>query len=167
MAATLLWLSMQACAHHAHASEGETRNWFGDPFFAISEGMQGCPLPRGPYLSEAEMKAESHGRAERGTSCWLAGRCSHHSAYQYDPEIAGAIQRKMASHPLFAGDSLWITVSRRFVWVEGCVTDGGKRDKLESLLRDIPDVDRVMVDVMQGTSGKPPYRLRNEPPRSR
>lgn len=142
---------------------GELKNWFNDPFFRVSAGIPDCPLPLGPLLTEAEMKAESHSRVERGTSCWMAGECRQPNAYLYDAGIAQAIRRRFQSTDAFGKDSLWITVSRRFVWAEGCVTDSRKAAELEALLRTVPDVERILVNVTNPAMQGPAYRtLRDE-----
>ncbi|RZI41899.1 BON domain-containing protein [Herbaspirillum sp. HC18] len=139
----------------AHADDGPLlKNWFNDPFFQASDGMRNCPQPRGPLLTETEMKAEAHSRVERGTSCWMAGTCKEPNAYLYDASIAQAIRERL---PKQEGDSLWITVRRRWVWVEGCVTDMRHAADWEAAMKAVPDVERVLVNVMQGTEGKPPY----------
>lgn len=66
----------------------ERRNWFNDPFFQITSQAVRCPVPAGSYLTAAEQ------RAERGTSCWLAGKCARSSAYAYDQDIARALQAR-------------------------------------------------------------------------
>ncbi len=143
----------------AHAAENEVlKNWFNDPFFQIASGMPSCPVPLGPLLSETEMKSESHARAERGTSCWMAGECMQPNAYLYDAGIARAIRERLADDAAFRGASLWVTVKRRFVWLQGCVADDSQATRLEAVLRAVPDVERVIVDVMHGTAGKPPYQ---------
>jgi len=139
----------------AYAGEPMLRNWFNDPFFQIADGLPGCPAPLGPLLSETEMKSESHARAERGTSCWLAGSCSEPNAYRYDAGIARDIRDRVS----VPGDaSLWITVKRRFVWLEGCIADARQAEAVERELKSVPQVERVLVDVMTGTQGSPPYR---------
>jgi hypothetical protein len=52
-----------------------THNGFDDPFFQIASAVPDCPPPAGPFVTEAEHRAEAHHRAEKGTSCWLAGGC--------------------------------------------------------------------------------------------
>lgn len=135
----------------------ELKNWFGDPFFHIGNGFPRCPVPRGPLLSEAEMRAESHSRIERGTSCWMAGECAQPNAYLYDAGIADAIRERMGQDPALRDASVWITVKRRFVWAEGCVTQAGQAARIEDLLKQVPEVERVFVDVMTGSDEKPPY----------
>ncbi|NEX63113.1 BON domain-containing protein [Noviherbaspirillum sp. 17J57-3] len=133
-------------------------NWFNDPFFQVSNGLPQCPVPRGPFRTEAEKIAESHGRVERGTSCWLAGKCEHANAYAFDADIARHVRERFAGAPGFAKDSLWVMVNRRMVWVQGCTSGAASRGRLETLLSSLPDVDQVFFDLMQGTAGTPPYR---------
>lgn len=139
------------------------KNWFNDPFFPLVQQMEQCPVPRGPLMTEAEMKAESHSRIERGTTCWMTGRCKEPNAYLYDAGIGEAIRERFAGDSALRGMSLWITVKRRFVWVEGCVPDASRAAELETMFRAVPDVERVLVNVMQGTDGKPPYARLDSP----
>jgi hypothetical protein len=132
------------------------KNWFGDPFIQVADGLPACPVPLGPLLSEAEMKSESHSRVERGTSCWMAGQCSQPNAYLYDAGIARAVQARLA-HEKLAGSSVWITVKRRFVWAEGCIADPSQAARIEAALKEVPDVERVFINLMPGTTGKTPY----------
>jgi hypothetical protein len=160
----LICLLLQASGVLAAEDPPVLKNWFNDPYFQVSDGIRNCPVPRGPYLTEAEKIAESHGRAERGTSCWMAGKCALPNAYLYDAAIAENIRQKLAGNSAIAEDSLWITVSRRFVWVQGCVARESSRATLEALLRSVPDVDLVMVDVMQAPGGAPDSRAAPRPP---
>ncbi len=50
-AARLLLLAASARAQPSPT--GERRNWFEDPFFRISGGLPGCPVPLGPRRSAA------------------------------------------------------------------------------------------------------------------
>jgi hypothetical protein len=139
------------------------KNWFNDPFFPLVQGMQQCPVPRGPLMTEAEMKAESHSRIERGTTCWMTGQCKEPNAYRYDAGIADAIRKRFSGDPALRDMSLWITVKRRFVWVEGCAPDASRTAGLETMFGAVPDVERVLVNVMPGVDGKPPYARLDSP----
>ena len=138
----------------------DLKNWFNDPFFQVSSAIAACPLPMGPYMREAEIKQEEHGRVERGTSCWMAGRCAKPNAYMYDADIGKAVQQKFAQSGAFADTSLWVTVKRKFVWVEGCVADAKQEQALQNLVQSVPEVEHVLVNVMRGSLGKPPYEVR-------
>ncbi|GGC90817.1 BON domain-containing protein [Undibacterium terreum] len=145
----------------AWSGEGdELKNWFNDPFFQVSSAIAACPVPLGPYMREAEIKQEEHGRVERGTSCWMAGRCAKPNAYMYDADIGKAVRDKFAQSSAFSGTSLWVTVKRKFVWVEGCIADAKQEQALQNLVQSVPEVEHVLVNVMQGSSKKPPYEVR-------
>jgi hypothetical protein len=147
-----------AASMNAGADDGAMRkNWFDDPFFQVRDGIANCPKPLGPLLTEAEMNSEAHSRVERGTSCWMAGKCSEPNAYRYDAAIGKAVAERFRAESGFRDASLWITVKRRFVWVEGCVAHSEQAQELERFALSVPDVERAIVNVRTGTEGKPPY----------
>ena len=84
----------------ACAGAQDLRNWFDDPFFPIAQGQPGCAVPLGPLLTFEEQRREAHWRAERGTSCWLAGKCAQSNAYVYDKKLAAPV--KAALRPIAA-----------------------------------------------------------------
>lgn len=133
------------------------RNWFDDPFFRASADLPGCPVPLGPLLTAAEMRREAHYRAERGTNCWLEGKCAKANAYAYDKPIAADLAQRLKTTRAFAGSSVWITVQRRFVFVQGCVSKPSQADRIRRFLAGVPDVERVIDDLMIGTAGRAPY----------
>jgi hypothetical protein len=138
--------------------QGELKNWFSDPFIQVTKAIPDCPVPLGPLLYESEIKQEEHGRAERGTSCWLAGRCAKPNAYMYDADIAKNVQMQLSGSEAFKTSSLWITVKRRFVWVDGCVGDQEQEPALRRLLQGMPEMDQLFLNLsLQGAGGKPPY----------
>ena len=148
------------------ASGAELKNWFNDPFIQVRHAVSDCPLPVGPMTTEDEARKESHWRTERGTSCWLAGQCTKANSYAYDADISKSVAAHFATDPAFARSTLWLTFQRRFVWVEGCAADPAITDKaLEAFVKAEPDVERVIVNLMQvkGVVGginrvaKPPY----------
>jgi hypothetical protein len=151
-------LALIATAHAGAQGEETVRNWFGDPYFQVRSGTANCPVPLGPYLTEGQMVMDSHPRAERGTRCWLEKKCAKPSAYLYDPGIAQAVRARFESTNKFREASLWVTVQRRFVWIEGCVRSKRTQTELEQLVRDVPDVDQVIVNVSQGVPATPAYR---------
>ena len=152
----LLMLHSAICTAHAEDS-AKLKNWFNDPFFQVRDGIPNCPKPRGPLLTEAEMKSESHSRVERGTSCWMAGKCSEPNEYRYDATIGKAVEARFQAEPKFRDTSLWVTVKRKFVWVEGCVARNEEATELERIVLSIPDVERTIVNVRTGSEGKLPY----------
>lgn len=139
----------------------ELRNWFNDPFFQISAALPGCPMPLGPLITEAERRAEAHHRGERGTACWLAGKCERPNYYEYDQDIAAAFRSAAAGKPdLFANTSLWITVQGRVVFIEGCVSTAAAAPKLELFARQLPHVQLAFAIVRTDASAAPPYKVR-------
>ena len=147
----------------APADDDPVGNWFNDPFFQVRSAIGDCPTPAGPMLPRSQIRLEEHSRAERGTSCWLAGKCDRPNAYQHDAEIGRAVKERFSHSPQFSNSTLWITVKRKFVWVEGCL----EPPQLENTLRDFvaatPGVEMVFVDVRKTASGKIPYAIQAEP----
>ncbi|WP_442783071.1 BON domain-containing protein [Collimonas fungivorans] len=141
---------------------GETlKNWFNDPFIQVRSAVADCPQPLGPLASEEEMRKETHWRSERGTTCWLAGKCDKSNSYLYDAPIARSVQTHFATEPGFArNSSLWLTFQRRFVWIEGCSADPAvDAAALETFVRAEPDIERVIVNLRMAGDSKPPYPL--------
>jgi hypothetical protein len=140
----------------------ERRNWFDDPFAQATHGMPHCPIPDGPLMTEAEMRMESHARAERGTRCWLEGKCDSPSAYKYDKPINENATTRLAGDPRFKDSTVWVRTLRGFVFLQGCVRSEKQRQQMIGAVAALPRVDRVLDEMQIGTSGKPPYQL---PPR--
>jgi hypothetical protein len=140
------------------AAGASRKNWYNDPFFALSSAIRACPLPLGPLMTKTEADDDAHYRVERGTTCWLAHKCSKPNSYLYDPDIATAIRQQMQGDAMFTGTSVWITVQRRFVYAEGCVPAGFDSAALERRLAAIADVEQVFVRVTSDPHGALPYK---------
>lgn len=138
-------------------STTELKNWFDDPYFAVSSSVTGCPVPRGPLLTKEEMEREAHVRVERGTRCYQEGKCRKANSYQYDAEIAEHLRAALANSSALKGTSIWVTVQRRWIFLQGCVDSLSKKRALENVARGIPDVENVFVDVTTHASRPPPY----------
>jgi BON domain len=150
---------LAAAASAADDIPGERRNWFDDPFIQVTASMPTCPVPDAPLLTEEQMRREAHYRAERGTSCFQAGRCRLPNAYLYDKEIAPRVVKAIHADGRFADTSVWIEGQRRWVWLKGCVARGEQKPALEQLVRAIDDVEAVIDQLQIGTSASPPpYR---------
>jgi len=156
---SLIAAALGLCAFGASAEE--LRNWFGDPFFQVTSGVPGCPEPAGPRVTASERQAQSHRRAEKGTTCWLANEedCQRSSAFAYDRDIATEIQAAMAAGAQFTDTSLWVTVQGRIVYVEGCVAKEAQGAGVEQLVRRLPHVQQAIAIVMVSGEAKPPYKL--------
>ncbi|PYE18857.1 hypothetical protein C7410_12150 [Paraburkholderia silvatlantica] len=147
-----------------NAANVERKNWYNDPFFALSNAIGACPQPLGPRMTKTEADDDAHYRVERGTTCWLAHKCSRPNSYLYDADIAAAIRQQLQGDALFAGTSIWITVQRRFVYAEGCVGPGFDSAALERRLAAIPDVEQVFVRVSSDPQGALPYKTLSTAP---
>lgn len=143
----------------ACAAPPERRNWFNDPFAQATQGLPDCPAPEGPLYTEAEMRAQAHYRAERGTLCWLAGTCPDSNAYRRDPETNARVLAAVRASGTFNDTSVWVSTQRRFVYLQGCVRTTAQREGLTALARAQEGVELVIDELMIGTAGKPPYAV--------
>ena len=145
------------------AAEEPLQNWFNDPFFQISDAIRNCPVPAGPFTSAADRRAQSHRRAEKGTTCWLAGECDRPKAYLYDQDIAEALRSALRERHPFPNTTLWVTVQGRVVYVEGCVAGPSEVPRVESFIKSVPYVQQASVNLRTRVSARPPYRLMKPP----
>jgi hypothetical protein len=164
----VLCLGSLAAGQPAWADDEERKNWGNDPFIKISTAIPGCPQPLGPLLTEKEWRGQADNRAERGNSCWLAGRCRLSNAYRHDTEIAETVQRRLTAMSDSAGgainwqekSTLWLTLQRRFILVHGCVSADFDKNAFVAALAETADVDTVVDQTIVGTSASPvPYEL--------
>jgi hypothetical protein len=156
--AACLALCVTAHAQTAADAQALRKNWYNDPFFALSSAVSACPLPLGPLMTQAEAEDDAHYRVERGTTCWLAHKCSKPNSYLYDADIAASIRERFKDDASLANTSLWITVQRRFVYAEGCASASFDRAALQRGLEAIPDVEQVFVRVTSDPHGPLPYK---------
>lgn len=159
-AAALALLLLAASPLRAQGSV-ERRNWFNDPFFQISSAIADCPPPLGPFITEAERRVQSHHRAEKGTTCWLAGLCERPNFYLYDAGIAEALRAQLAAQARFEDTSLWITVQGRVVYIEGCVRNMKTEREIEAFVRGIPHVQQAIALVAVAGAERVPYTRRD------
>ncbi|MDW5441349.1 BON domain-containing protein [Polaromonas sp. SM01] len=137
----------------------EKKNWFDDPFFQLSSGLTACPVPLGPMLTEEEQRQQAHGRIERGTRCFRAGQCQDFNAYRYDKTLAVPVQAALQAVPGVASSSVWVTIQRRWVFLEGCVSQPALIPRLVQAAQAVPDVEAVVPLLMTGTRAKPRYAV--------
>jgi hypothetical protein len=122
-------------------------NHFNDPFSHATGGIADCPVPEGPEITLAEMLAQSHGRSERGTSCYQAGRCRLPNAYLYDQDIIARAVKAIDQDGRFGDTSVWLLGQRRWVWLKGCVRSAGQAQELERLVGSLDDVEAVVNEL--------------------
>jgi BON domain len=118
-------------------------NPFGDPFLPATSGRP-CPAPLGPAYTETERRVEAHSRAERGTTCWLAGLCAEPNAYRYDAANAAAAVAALRADPTLADSAIWVTAQRRFIYLEGCAADAAQAARAEAVVKALGEVERVL-----------------------
>lgn len=147
---------------------GPRTNHGNDPFFQVSSAVSNCPIPLGPLQTQQEWLAESHYRIERGNSCWWEGRCRLSNGYLYDREIQEAVKRRLTniepSTHWREQTTLWLTLQRRFIYVEGCVAPDFDKQAFLSELAKTADVERVIDETTpDGASATLPYRTLDNP----
>lgn len=152
-----LLLALAVAAAPLQAAEPLRLNPFGDPFIVATAGGPACPAPLGPAYTDAQVREQSHHRAERGTTCWLEGRCAEPNAYRADPRIAEAVARALQAERRLAGTRIWVTVERAFVTLEGCVGTAAQAARAEAVAKRADGVHLVL----------PFLKLPNEAPRYR
>ncbi len=158
-----LWMLACLLAGHAALAGEDRQNHGHDPFFQISKAIADCPAPLGPLLTEQEWISEAHHRIERGNSCWREGRCRLSNGYLYDQEIAESVQRRLdvmdpATH-WRDRTTLWLTLQRRFIYVQGCMSPAFDKRKFLDELAQTADVERVIDQTTTGSKAATmPYR---------
>ena len=121
-----------------------------DPFAQVTSGFAGCPTVAPPLMSADEMRHEAHVRSERGTRCAMEGTCEPGGAYKRDPEVNERVKEAIAHEPRFAKTSIWITTSRKWVTLEGCVRSARERGALVRFVQRVKDVERVFDNTTIG-----------------
>ncbi len=106
------------------------------------------------------MRAQAHQRVERGTSCCLAGTCECGGTYKYDPEINARVADAIRSDGHFRDASIWVTTTRKFVTLQGCVRNSVQKRALEQLARRQKDVALVWNETTVGSVRYAPLRAK-------
>lgn len=132
-----------------------------DPFAQATHGHPHCVAPAPPLLTREQVERGAHARAERGTRCAMEGKCEPGGTYRRDPEVNEAVRASLAADPRFATASVWITTSRGWVTLQGCVRDAVQRHELSDAVRKVPRV----VQVFDGTRVVPVPPRPPRPPR--
>jgi hypothetical protein len=130
-----------------HADE-ERSNYFDDPFLQVTTAIPHCPKQEVSKLTPAEVQEETHWRTQRGTSCFLAGRCRLPNAYLYDKEIIPRVKQAILVDGRFGDTSIAVEGRRRWVWLKGCVARPEQSLAVEQLVRNIDDVESVINQLV-------------------
>lgn len=134
-------------------------NLFNEPFLALGQGMEKCPVPRGPWMTREQALRDSHWRAQSGVSCYVAGKCRLMNSYMYDAEIATRVKETFSRDYRFEGSSVWAHVQRRIVTLMGCVRDAEQAALITVSIQAVDDVIAVVPQFTVGPSESPPYEV--------
>ena len=118
-----------------------------DPFAQATAGQPKCPPVKPRLLTPDEVRAETHARVERGTRCAMEGTCEPGGAYRRDPEINAQVKGAIGADARFRDTSVWVTTSRRWVTLEGCVQSNVQRKALLAFVTKQPKVERVFDEL--------------------
>jgi BON domain len=121
-----------------------------DPFAQATSGFAACPAVQPRLLTPQESGAEAHARSERGTRCGMEGTCEPGGAYRRDPEINERVRAAIADDHRFADTSVWVTTSRRWATLEGCVRTTTQRSALVRFVAKLRNVERVFDELRVG-----------------
>ena len=121
-----------------------------DPFTQATNGMPSCPTIVPRLYSPDEMRTEAHARSERGTRCALEGTCEPGGAYKRDGEINEQVRAEIAADKRYADTSVWVTTSRKWVTLKGCVRTKAHQREIIALVRHQAYVERVFDELTVG-----------------
>jgi osmotically-inducible protein OsmY len=118
-----------------------------DPFAQATAGDGRCPEAKARLVTQEEAQTQAHARVERGTRCAMEGTCEPGGAYRRDPQINEAVRAAIAGDKRFANTSVWITTSRKWVTLEGCVHGDAQRKALVRFVAQQPRVEKVFDEL--------------------
>ena len=90
---------------------------------------------------------EAHVRVERGLRCAMDGTCEPGGAYRHDPEINERVRSAIADDHRFSDTTVWVTTTRKWVTLQGCVRNAAQRRALVKLVKGSPGVERVFDET--------------------
>ena len=126
-----------------------------DPFGQATAGFAACPAVQPRLLTPEEMRVEAHARIERGTRCAMEGTCEPGGAYKRDPDLNEQVRAAIAADRRFADTSVWVTTSRKWATLEGCVRSSAQRAALVRYVAKLPNVERVFDELRVGARQSP------------
>jgi osmotically-inducible protein OsmY len=118
-----------------------------DPFAQATRGDARCPEHPPPLLTQEQARTQAHVRVERGLRCAMEGKCEQGGAYKRDPEINERIRDLIAGDRRFADTAVWVTTSRKWVTLQGCVRSSAQRKSLVEWIAKQHDVERVFDEL--------------------
>jgi len=125
-----------------------------DPFAQATSGDERCPAAKPPILDEQQMRSQAHSRAERGTSCCLAGTCECGGPYKHDAEINDRVVEAIRVDKRFRDTAVWVTTTRGFVTLRGCVRSLALKNALGRVVKGQAGVVLVWNEVTTKWLGK-------------
>jgi len=131
-----------------------------DPFEQATAGFSTCPAVAPPILTIEQMRSQAHQRVERGTSCCLAGTCECGGSYKHDPEINLRVAAAIRNDSRFRDASIWVTTTRKFVTLQGCVRTPAQKRALERLVARERDVALVWNETTVGPVRHAPVKAK-------
>jgi hypothetical protein len=132
----------------ATANAADDDGYYQDPPpLAATRGLPDCPQPKVRQLTPEQARREAHQRVERGTSCWLAGKCEAGGDYKDDDKVNAQVAAALAADRRLARSSLWVETLRKFVTVKGCLVNAGQGRIAEALARAVPKVKLVWMEA--------------------
>ena len=127
----------------------DSSNLYNDPPpLQATQGIAVCAAPKLRTLTREQARAEAHSRIERGTSCWLEGKCEPGGDYKRDPEINRRVAAAIAADARFANTSLWVETLRMFVTIKGCLAKPQQGRELEVLAKSVAGVKLVWQEAV-------------------
>jgi len=121
-----------------------------DPFAQATRGYPRCAEQAPPLRTPEQARVDAHVRVERGLRCAEEGKCEPGGSYRRDPEINERIRALIAGEPHFADTAVWLTTSRHWVTLQGCVRSATQRKTLVGLVGRQPGVERVFDELVVG-----------------
>src|SRR4051794_9400038 len=118
-----------------------------DPFARATRGDASCPEQAPPRMSAADARNEAHVRVERGVRCAMEGTCEPGGAYRRDPELNARVAAALASDAGLADTSIWVTTTRKWVTLQGCVHSTAQRRAAIARVKAEPGVERVFDEL--------------------
>jgi hypothetical protein len=128
----------------AFAAYCGTASAYDDPFVEVTRGMPSCAQPKAPVTTPEQARMEAHLRSERGTRCYLDGRCRLPNSYQYDAEIIPRVKKAILAAVKYGDTTVSAFGQRRWEFLLGCVHSKAQSRALEDLVKGIDDVERVV-----------------------